>query len=260
MQSVAPRWTIFPTGILLLGLLVVLTSPLVAVNREDLATALADPALRSSLVRTLWTSAVSASLAMAIAIPTAYRLTFDGRWRRFGDPIVDAVLALPPSVVGLCLVVAFRQGLFRPLDDAIGVTFQLPAVIIAQTVIGSALATRLLRGAFDRFPRDAIEVGRVLGGSPGVVFRRIVLPASRGDLAAAGVIAWARAFGEFGPVLLFAGVTQFETEVLSTSIHVELASGRVGVAATIALGMIVTALVVTFVTTTLVRRGDSETR
>lgn len=240
-----PRWVIL-FGVATLALLaIVLTAPLVAISADGVRETLHDSAIRSSIWRTLWTSILSAATAVVLAVPTAYWLTSSSRWRSACDAAVETVLAMPPLVVGLCLLLLFRQGLLKPLDDAVGVTLSIGAVVLAQVFVALALAVRLLQTAFDRLPQDTIAIARSLGGSPSFVFRRVVLPVCRGEVAAAGLLAWARAFGEFGPVLLFAGVTRFETEVLSTSIHLEMSGGRVGVAAALAVGMMSVALCVT---------------
>ena len=118
------------------------------------------------------TSTLSALIATLIAVPAAYRLTRSTAWRRAIDPLIEVVLAIPPLVVGLCLLLLFRQGLLRPLDDWLGVSLQMPAVVIAQTVVATALAVRLMRSAFDRIPTGTEEIARSLGGSPAYVFRK----------------------------------------------------------------------------------------
>lgn len=230
-------------------LLLVLAGPTLSITWNDLARAVNDPALQSSFIRTCWTSVLSATIATCLAVPTAWALTQPSRWRPAGESLVDIVLAMPPMVIGVCLLLLFRQGPLRAFDDFAGISLQLPAVVIAQTVVSLALAVRLMRVAFERYPQEAIETARVAGASPAFVFRHAVLPASKAEITAAGLLAWSRAFGEFGPVLLFAGVTRFETEVLSTSIHLELSDGQLGVAAFLAISM----MLVSAAVTTLIR-------
>lgn len=245
--------TFFPAMAVFVVLFLVLSSPLLVIDLSDLMQVCSDAAIRSSLVRTVWTSLVSTCIAIALAVPAAYSMTFSPRMRRIGDLFVDTTLAMPPLVIGLCLVLLFRKGLLRPVDDVFGISFQSPAIVLAQTVVATSLAIRLLRSAFDRLSSESIEVARVLGGSPDYVFRHVALVAARRDIIAASLLAWSRAFGEFGPVLMFAGVTRFQTQVLSTSIHLEMSAGNVGAAATIAVGMIVVAAIVTLATHACIR-------
>jgi len=91
------------------------------------------------------------------------------------------------------------------------------------------------------------SVARTLGFGPWRAFLKGTLPQSRNGIVAAAVITWARAVGEFGPVLVFCGATRFRTEVLPTSIYLEVAVGNIQEGLSVALLMIVAALVVLIV-------------
>jgi molybdate transport system permease protein len=191
----------------------------------------------------VWTSLLGTALAMLVALPAAYAVSREAWARRWVGPLVDVPLAAPPLVIGVCLLLLFR-GPLRGLDDRLGVSLDWPAVVLAQCVMATCLATRLLASVFDRVPTDVEAVARSLGATPWRAFTGAVLPACRPGVVAAGLLAWSRAFGEFGPVLVFAGVTRGRTEVLSTSIHLELSGGRLGRAAALSLLMLLTAAAV----------------
>ena len=246
-----PLWTVAVAGAAAAALVAVLATPLTVLSAGDLSEAAADPELRSAAVRTLWTSLVSAATATALALPAAYAASRCRRVRAWLTPAVDVPLAAPPVVIGVCLLLLFR-GPLRPLDDAAGVTFGWPAVVLAQTVVAGCLATRLLLAVFDGVPAECEAVARSLGASPTAALRHAVLPSCGAGVAAAATLAWARAFGEFGPVLVFAGVTRGRTEVLSTAVHLELSSGRLGAAAAVSLLMIAVAAAVSVAVSRLV--------
>ena len=246
-----PRWTAALAAAAAAASAAVLAAPLSVLSAADVADALADPDLRSAAGRTLWTSLLSAALATAVALPAAYAASRGRRVRPWLTAAVDVPLAAPPVVVGVCLLLLFR-GPLRPLDDAAGVTFGWPAVVAAQTVVAACLATRLLLAVFDGVPTRCEAVARSLGATPTAALRHAVLPSCGAGVAAAAALAWARAFGEFGPVLVFAGVTRGRTEVLSTAVHLELSSGRLGAAAAVSLLMIAVAAAVSVAVSRLV--------
>ena len=238
-----PAWT-SAVALAAAGVLVaVMAAPLTVLSFDDVTAAAADPHLRSAAVRTLWTSLLSTAIALSIALPSAVAVSRSPRLRRWLLPLVDMPLAAPPLVIGVCLLLLF-VGPLRAVDSALGVTLDLPAVVLAQTVLATCLACRILVTAFDRIPTTVDAVARTLGAGPTAALRHAVLPAATPGVMAAAVVAWARAFGEFGPVLVFAGVTRGRTEVLSTAIHLELSSGRLAAAAALSLAMLLTAAAV----------------
>ena len=119
-----PRW---PTVIAVAAatwLLAVLAAPLTVVSAGDVAAAIGERALQSAALRTVWTSLLSAAIAMAVAVPTAYAISRGRRLRTWLDPLIDVPLAAPPLVIGVCLLLLFR-GPLQPLDNAVGVSLSL---------------------------------------------------------------------------------------------------------------------------------------
>jgi molybdate transport system permease protein len=187
-------------------------------------------------------------------VPIAYlmsRTAFPGK--NLLDGFLDIPLILPPLVVGLCLLILFRQTLLRPIDDRLQIAFHVPAVILAQFTVAAALAVRTLRATFDALPPRQEQVALTLGCSRAQAFWLVVLPEARYGLLTAATLAWARSLGEFGPILVFAGATRQRTEVLPTSVYLELSVGNVEGAVAVSLLMIVVALVVLFIVRSLAR-------
>ena len=127
------------------------------------------------------------------------------------------------------------------------ITYAVPSIIIAQFAVACAFAVRTMRVAFDQISPRSEQVAMTLGCTRNQAFWRIVVPEAMHGMVAAGTIAWARAMGEFGPVLVFSGATRFRTEVLSTSVFLELSVGNLQGALAVSLLMIAAAIVVLIV-------------
>ena len=185
---------------------------------------------------------MTAVLSLIIAVPIGYLLS---RHRFVGRNLIDAILdipiVLPPLVVGLSLLILF-QYVPQALREA--VVYQIPAVILAQLMVACAFAVRTMRATFDQIDVRHEQVALTLGCSRFQAFGMVVLPEARRGLLTAGTLAWARALGEFGPLLIFAGATRNKTEVLSTTVFLELSIGDLEAAVAVSLIMVAAAVVV----------------
>ncbi|MDB4766201.1 ABC transporter permease [bacterium] len=201
--------------------------------------------IRQAIWLSIGTSLLSTVISLWLGTGVAYLVS---RHRFFGrgfiDLLMDLPVFLPPLVIGMSLLILFRQTPLVWLDDWLQIAFAVPAIILAQTVVGTAFVYRTMRATFDQQTGRAEAIAATLGASRWQVFCSITLPASKQGLLAAAAIAWARAFGEFGPVLVFAGSFRGRTEVLPVSIYLELNSGNVAGAAAISLLMILIAAIV----------------
>lgn len=195
-------------------------------------------------------------LCMWVAIPLGYLMSRfatplagrsdASRGRRWLLAIVEAVLdipiVLPPLVVGIGLLILFKLPPLRSISDV--VVYEIPAVILAQFMVACAFAVRSMRITFDEIPIRQEQVAMTLGASQSAAFWSVVLPqAARGVLAAA-TLSWARSLGEFGPVLIFASSTRMRTEVLPTTIYLEMQAGNLQGALAVSAIMVVCAIVV----------------
>lgn len=196
-----------------------------------------------------WLSLISCCittiLALFVAIPIGYLMSrFEFRGKVFIDSVLDIPIFLPPLVVGLSLLILFRQTPLRVVDDYFGIALNKPAVILAQFAVASAFAVRTLRGTFDQVSPRREQVAMTLGCSRSQAFWSVVLPdAGRGILTAA-TLAWARSLGEFGPLMIFAGSTRMKTEVLPVSVYLEFSIGNIEGAVGVSLFMVCIALIV----------------
>jgi len=201
--------------------------------------------IRYSVALSLVTCTTSALLALLLAVPVGYLLS-RGRFRgkAWLDAALDIPIVLPPMVVGLCLLILFQTPFGRVVERVVPFTYTVAGVVLAQFVIGAAFAVRTMRGTFDHLSSRPEDVAMTLGCSRGRAVWLVTLPAARRGMFAAFSIAWARSLGEFGPILVFAGATRMKTEVLPTSVWLELSVGNLEAAVAVSLLMVALAMVV----------------
>ena len=217
--------------------------PMLAVLvNNPIAAALADPDIQASVKLTLLSCTFTAILSLFVAVPIGYLLSrhqFFGR--DFLDAVLDIPIVLPPLVVGLSLLILFQ---YVPtwLRDA--VVYQKPAVILAQFMVACAFAVRTMRATFDQIDTRREQVALTLGCTRAQAFGWVVVPQTGRGMLTAGTLAWARAMGEFGPLLVFAGATRGKTEVLSTTVFLELSIGDLEAAVSVSLIMVTAAVIV----------------
>ncbi len=213
--------------------------------------AMASPEIRYALRLSLISSTVTAVLSLLVAIPLGYllaRCRFPGR--ALVEALLDIPLVLPPLVVGLSLLILFQLKLggssleTRLTQLGLPVTFHIPAVVLAQFAVSGAFAARTMRVSFEQLNPRAEQVALTLGCTRAQAFWRVALPEARRGVLAAATLAWARALGEFGPILVFAGATRMRTEVLSTTVFLELSVGKIEAAVAVSLLMIGAAVTV----------------
>ena len=206
----------------ILGATVVYTSP------GELWAAAGSPEIRFAVMLSLTTCTISALLSLIVAVPAGYLLS---RKRLPGKSLLEAALDipifLPPMVIGLCLLIFFQTGLGRWIEGGtVSFTYTVYGVVLAQWVIGAAFAIRTMRGTFQHLSARPEQVAQTLGCSEFGAFWHVAVPTAGRGMVSAGTIAWARSLGEFGPILVFAGATRMKTEVLPTTVWLELSVGN----------------------------------
>jgi molybdate transport system permease protein len=205
----------------------------VLVLRAILAGALDEALMSEAVQAALWlslaTTAVSLVLTIVIGLPLAFvlaRRRFRGKW--LVEAIVDLPIVLPPSVAGLALLLVFgRRGLLGTPLEVLGieVPFTTIAVIIAQTFVSAPFFVRSARAGIAAVDRDLEDAARVDGASEARLFRAVTVPLAGGALAAGLVMSWARALGEFGATIMFAGNVEGRTQTLPLVVYAEFQAG-----------------------------------
>lgn len=216
---------------------------LALLTENPVVAALADRKIQYSIWLSMISCTLSAIISVVVAVPLGYLMS---RHRFFGQRIVDAIvdipIVLPPLVVGLSLLILFQFPPFSWL--ARSVVYQVPAVILAQFSVACAFAVRTMKHTFDHINPRCEQVALSLGCSRVEAFGWVVLPEAGRGMMTALTLAWARSLGEFGPLLIFAGATRMKTEVLSTSVFLEMNVGDLEAAVAVSLIMVAAAVVV----------------
>jgi molybdate transport system permease protein len=216
---------------------------------NPLVQALRSRDIQFSIMLSLISCTITTLMSIWVAVPIGYIMSrFEFRGKPLIDTLLDIPIVLPPLVVGLSLLILFR---YAPdwLSDS--VVYKWPAVVLAQFMVACAFAVRTMRVTFDQIPHRYEQVALTLGCNRQQAFWRVILPQAKGGLLAAATLSWARALGEFGPILVFAGATRQKTEVLPTSAFLELQAGRTEGMLAVSLIMIGAAVVVFLIARTL---------
>lgn len=211
---------------------------------ETFSRALASREIRHSLVMSIVSCGLATLLSLWIATPAAYLLSRRSfRGKILLELLLDLPVVMPPLVVGLGLLLLFQTVPGRWVEGTLGwrFTYTSAGVVLAQFTVACAFALRSLRGTFDDMSSRPEEVARTLGASDSQVFIGVVLPAARRGLRQAAAVAWARSLGEFGPILVFAGATRMKTEVLPTTVFLELSVGNLETAAAVSMLLLLAA-------------------
>jgi molybdate transport system permease protein len=225
---------------------------------NPLVRSLADEKIQYSILLSLVACTLSAILSVLVAVPLGYvmsRRSFPGK--RVVDAVLDIPIVLPPLVIGLSLLILFQFPPFAWM--ARSVVYQVPAVVIAQFSVACAFAVRAMKSTFDHIDPRCEQVAISLGCSRVQAFGWVVLPEAGRGMVTAFTLAWARSLGEFGPLLIFAGATRMKTEVLSTSVFLELNVGNLEGAVAVSLIMVFAAIIVLVLTRAAGMRAIGET-
>jgi molybdate transport system permease protein len=213
------------------ALILYLTVPLgIVVVRSvvggDFLDQLGRPIVYEALRLSLITSVITLAVTIIIGTPIAYLLArFDFAGKRVLDTIIDLPMILPPAVAGIALLIAFGrtgpigQGL---LQLGISLPFTTAAVIMAQVFVACPFYIRAARGGFEGVDVRLEQVSATLGASSWTTFWRVTFPLALPPLLGGAVMAWARALGEFGATIMFAGNFIGRTQTMPLAIYVAL--------------------------------------
>ncbi|MCR6030553.1 molybdate ABC transporter permease subunit [Nocardioides sp. zg-579] len=223
MRPGVPRWILLPAAVGTAFVLLPLVAILARVPWADLGELVGSDASREALLLSLRTSGTSTLLCILLGVPMAVvlaRTSFPGQ--RLVRSLVLLPLVLPPVVGGLALLYTFgRRGLLGETLDVLGiqVAFSTAAVVMAQTFVALPFLVVSLEGALRTAGERYELVAATLGARPTTVFRRVTLPLVLPGLASGAVLAFARALGEFGATITFAGSLQGVTRTMPTQIY-----------------------------------------
>lgn len=205
-----------------------LVALLVRVPPAELLHRAASPLVLQALQLSLFTSLAATVLVAAIGLPVAYLLaTRQFRGRRVLETLVELPMVIPPTVAGVGLLLAFgRAGLAGGVLSALGlsVPFTTLAVVMAEAFVALPFFVSTTTAGLREVEPRYREAAATLGATPPYAFRRVLLPLALPSLIAGSAMTWARALGEFGATITFAGNLPGRTQTLPLAVYVALQS------------------------------------
>lgn len=216
---------------------------------NDIVKALRSPEIQYSIKLSLATCTLTTLLSLWVAVPIGYLMSrYQFPFKNLIDSILDIPIVLPPLVIGLSLLILFQTSVGKAIERVVPITYAIPSIVLAQFTVACAFAVRTMRVTFDEISPRQEQVALTLGCTKSQAFWRVVLPSARKGMVAAATLAWARSLGEFGPILVFSGATRMRTEVLPTTVFLELSVGNIEAAVAVSLLMVLAAVLVLSVT------------
>jgi molybdate transport system permease protein len=217
-----------PWWLLSLPLLLFLALPLVAIflrtPSDQLLSNLGEGQVIQAISLSMLTTFITLAVTIVFGTPVAYLLArYNFPFRRAVDTLLDLPTVLPPSVAGVALLMAFgRRGLVGEWLEVWGlhIAFTQVAVVLAQTFIAAPFYIKAATLGFAGVDRDLEQAAALDGAGRGQVFRFITLPLSWTALLSGAVMTWARALGEFGATIIFAGNYPGRTQTMPLAIYI----------------------------------------
>ncbi|HLZ09085.1 MAG TPA: ABC transporter permease [Chloroflexota bacterium] len=246
---------------LLLFLVVPILSLFVGLSLSRLEADLVGPVVVQAVTLSMITTIGTTAIALVAGTPVAYVLSrrqFPGR--TFLDTLLDLPMVLPPAVAGIALLIAFgRQGIVGHYLNDIGivVSFSTVAVIMAQTFVASPFYVKAAVAGFTGVERELEQAAALEMASPIQVFATVTIPLAAPALLGGMVMTWARALGEFGATIIFAGNFPGRTQTMPLAIYIGFEIDF-EVAVTLAIILLVTSFAVLFVVKGILRRRIGE--
>ena len=227
----SPRFLLVPGLIAVLFLALPLVALLLQTPWASLLGIAGSPTAMDALRLSLLTSLLATALAVALGVPLAWLLARDALpATRLLRALVIVPLLLPPVVSGVLLLAAFgRRGLVgSPLYALLGVQlpFSTAGVVLAEAFVAMPFLVITVEGAFRTLDRRYEDAALTLGASPRTVFARITVPLVLPSILAGTVLCWARALGEFGATITFAGNLPGATQTMPLAVYTALETDR----------------------------------
>ena len=211
-------------GLLLLFLTIPLFVVIVQALDNGLVEQFSRPTVAQAIRLSLITTLISLLLTTILGTPLAFWLA---RGRMHGRAVIETLLdlpiVLPPAVAGLALLITFgRRGVFGPILAQLNISlpFTTLAVVMAQTFVAAPFYIRSAQIGFASVPREIEEGASDLGADPWHVFRHVTFPLARRALLSGVILSGARALGEFGATILFAGNFVGRTQTMPLAIYI----------------------------------------
>jgi molybdate transport system permease protein len=230
---------------------------------DELWTNLNQRQVVQALSLSLTTSTLATFFSVLLGTPVAHLLARRRfRLRRLVDSLIELPMVLPPAVAGIALLVAFgRRGLLGQYLDEIGINlpFTTAAVVIAQTFVSASLYIKSAMVGFAVVEPELEDAAALDGAGPWDSFRYLTLPLSAVALLTGMVLAWARALGEFGATIIFAGNFPGRTQTMPLAIYIGFELD-IGVALTLSVILVGISFLILILVKWLFRTGEPQAR
>jgi molybdate transport system permease protein len=248
--------------ILFAAALLYITLPVVSIflktSPSGILESFSDPMVIDALKLSLLTTVVSSVIVIVVGTPISY---MNARYKYWGkelvDTIVDLPVVMPPAVAGIALLMAFgRKGILGQYFNLLGISiaFSTIAVIMAQVFVSSPFFIRQARTSFEDVDRSYENAARSLGASKVYTFFYVTVPIAMNGLVSGAILSWARALGEFGATIMFAGNFQGKTQTMPLAIYTAM-QGDMDACLFMSIVLIIISFVVIAAVKILTRRG-----
>lgn len=231
--------------VLAVFLVVPMVSLVVATSLPELLAGLSHPLVGPALRLSALTTLLALCVVVLFGTPLAWVFA-SSRSRALAvlETAVHLPIVTPPAVAGVALLLAFgrRSALLGVLPGAGSVAFTTTAVVFAQVFVSAPFFVQAATSAFRRIDRDLLIVAKSLGASPGRVLLRVAVPLAAPGLVAGAAMSWARALGEFGATIMFAGNIAGRTQTLPLVVYGEFQAGDLDAAIAAAVILVLAAL------------------
>lgn len=226
-----PRWLLIPGALALLFLAVPLVALLLKAPWSSMLSRLASPLVRDALVLSLVSAALATMVCLVLGVPLAVLLArARGRTAAIARALVVVPLVLPPVVGGVALLLTFgRSGLLGgPAYSATGLAlpFSTAGVVVAEAFVALPFMVLAVEGALRAMDAGVPQTAAALGASPSRVLFKVTLPMVAPAIAAGAVLSFARAIGEFGATVTFAGSLPGTTQTTPLAVYAALQSDQ----------------------------------
>lgn len=244
-------------GVLLTFMLLPILALVATLSWNEFRAGITHPTVWPALKLSLYTTTTSLTLIVVFGTPLAWLLSrSQGRLVRILETLVRLPAVLPPAVAGVALLLAFgRMGLVGKYMASLGwnIPFTTSAVIMAEVFVAAPFYMQAATSAFRGIDESQLTVARTLGARPARVFFRIAAPLAAPGLIAGAAMSWARALGEFGATLMFAGNLSGETQTLTLAVYTTFESDM---RAAQAISLVLVAVAFTLLYTLTARTGE----
>lgn len=230
---------VFVAGIILLVLVGAFYG---GMDRETLDELLHSREIHAAIRLSAITSFSTLALVILFCIPVGYALS---RYRFSGHSVVETLIDLPilmpPVVIGVTLLIFFATPFGQWLTRNGFDPHSAAGIVLCQFLVSASYAIRAAKTSFDAIDTDLEHVALSLGCTHWSAFWRVSLPMASSGVTAGCIMAWARAVGVFGPLMVFVGSMRMKTEVMPTTVYLELTIGRIEIALAVSMMMLAAA-------------------